>query len=135
MFIWYQALKCSPPIFIKGKSIICFSGYFTDFFVLLFQNTLIKTFVMEFIRVLGCTLQSCVSNKKWLHQKKLLEVLGDQITPTKMEQSKIFQGTELSREVVLQVTVKNVKFETHSHDLYFSIKDPTTRRALKTDLF
>ena len=45
----------------------------------LFQNTPIKTSVMEFSRNLGCWQYSRVMIKKQLHQRQFLEVFSDEI--------------------------------------------------------
>ena len=49
-------------------------GYFPKFSLWLFQNTIMKTSVIEVRRVKGCRLWSCVLVKNWLHQRQFSEI-------------------------------------------------------------
>ena len=69
---------------------------FSYVFVQLFQNTPMKTSVMEFRKVLGCRLSPCVLYKKCFHQRQCLEIFGYEIIPTK-KSAKDFYSTIVIR--------------------------------------
>ena len=56
---------------------------FQSFWCSYFKTPLMKSFVPEYIKVLGCRLKFCVLIKKWLHQRKFLEIFEDEVVSMK----------------------------------------------------
>ena len=70
--------------FIKRElQFILFFRCLLKFLLREFQNTLMKTSIIEFTVLLGCRFQYCVSTKKWPHQRHFFETFRDNIIPPK----------------------------------------------------